>query len=212
MTENPFLFISIPLVVLSLFFMIQKIRQSIYAPDYEKGFQKPGKLERVILSIVTGLTGLLFLLSVAGMFMQEQEMALVCGVIGLLFLGIGFLLKRGQAVSYKETSDYFTLRSGQKEETVYYENIVDWQAAFNEIKILDRTKEDGSYTRVNFKLFKPETLLRKIAELAFEGRFRGSDQATPEDPERKAETIHYITNNQYGYLVEDYMEQISQKS
>src|SRR5699024_10915418 len=142
--------------------------------------------------IVTGLTGLLFVLAVAGILMQEQEMALVCGVIGLSFLGIGILLKRSQTVSYRVTDNHFTLRSGQKEETIYYEDIIDWQPALNEIKILDRTKEDGKYTRVNFRLFKPNILLRKIADLAFEGRFRGSDQADSTDPERKAETIYYL--------------------
>lgn len=60
---------------------------------------------------------------------------------------------------------------------------------------------------MNIKICKPEILLRKIVDMAFAGHFHVQD-ATSQDPYRKFETVNYITNNGYTYLVEDYMQQL----
>lgn len=75
--------------------------------------------------------------------------------------------------------------------------------------MLDETKSDGKYIRVNIKIFKPEILLRKIADMAFENKFDTLDQ---EDPYKKAETIYYIANSGYRYLVEGYIEELENRS
>lgn len=48
-----------------------------------------------------------------------------------------------------------------------------------------------------------ENLLRKMADMAFEEKFT---DLNAEDPHKKAETIYYIANYGYGYLIEDYLE------
>lgn len=38
--------------------------------------------------------------------------------------------------------------------------------------------------------------------MAFDGKF---NTINLEDPNRKIDTVYYLVNNQYGYLVEDYV-------
>lgn len=78
-------------------------------------------------------------------------MALVFGVLAVVLLASVVLLKRVYNTSYEENFEYFILTSGNKKEQIFYDDIIDWQPLFNEIKILDKTKSDKKYIRVNIK-------------------------------------------------------------
>ncbi len=133
-------------------------------------------------------------------------MALVFGCFALILLGVTLLLRHSLNISYEENTEYFIMSTGNKEHQVFYENIIDWQPGYNEIKILDETKRDQKYIRVNIKIFKPEILLRKIADRAVEEKFTNLSETSTIDPYRKNETVNYIVNQKYGYLLEDDME------
>src|SRR5699024_12275748 len=96
--------------------------------------------------------------------------------------------------SYEENFEYFILICRNKENQVFYENIIDWQPSFNEIKILDKTKSDKKYIRVNIKFFKPEIMLRKMADMAFDGKL---NTINTEETNRKNNTIYYLVDTYY---------------
>ena len=208
MNNNIFAFLIMPAFVFITYLIVSYIRNKIYKPNYENNVQKPGKLERFIVKFLMFLEGFVIIFAVLGILMGEMEMALVFGGLALIFLIIIIFLKRAHDTSYQENDEYFILQTGKKEDRVFYKNIIDWQPSFNEIAILDQTKPDKEYIRVNIKIFKPEILLRKIAEMAFDGKFNNLDPASIEDQNREIETVHYLVNNQYGYLVEDYIKEI----
>lgn len=208
MNNSMFRFFIIPLLVVLTYFIVQKIRNKFYKPTYEEDVQRPGKLERFIEKLFVFLTAIVAFFAVMGFIAQEMEMALVFGGLALSFLMIVIVLKRAYDISYYENEEYFILTVRNKEYQVYYENIIDWQPSFNEIAILDQIHSDKEYIRVNIKMFKPEILLRKIADLAFEGRFNNINEIYPEDPYREMETINYLVSYRYGYLVEDYLKKL----
>ena len=142
----------------------------------------PEKLEKMIRYILLFLTRLLLLLAVLGILTKNKEMALVCEGLVFFFLVIVIILKHAQDTSYQENSEYFILKSGKKANQVFYKDIIDWQPSFNEVTILDKTKEDAKYIRVDVKIFKPEILLREIADMAFEGKFQDLDPFNTENP------------------------------
>lgn len=209
-TFTRYLFIALTVLVVQA--IVRWVRNKIYKPKVEDGVQKPGKLERFIANLFIVLGSFLLLIAIMGFIAQEMEMALVMGGMSFLFFGITFILKRAHNTSYQENEEYFILRVRDKEHQVYYENIVDWKPSYNEISILDKMNPDSEFLRVNIKIFKPEILLRKIADMAYEGRFKHSEHAHPLDPDRKVETVYYLADNDYGYLVEDYLEEIESKS
>lgn len=141
--------------------------------------------------------------------MQEMEMVLVMGAITLIYFALVFVLKRAHDTSYQENEEYFILTVQKKEYKVFYEDITDWQPFYNEIGVFDKTQPEKDYIRVNIKIFKPEILLRKIADMAVEGKFDGTSEIFLENQDRTEETINYIVNNRYGYLVDDYVKQIN---
>lgn len=172
---------------------------------YDNEIQRPGKFQSFIMYLLM-LIGILSLFgSVLGFLTKEIPMALSFGVIALLFLAIVPILKREYNTSYQENVEYFILTFRNEEHQVFYENIIDWQPSFNEIKILDKTKADNKYIRVNLKFFKPEILLRKIVDMALDNKF---STVNPGDPNRKIETVYYLVDYRYGYLVEDYVDKI----
>jgi len=179
-----------------------------FKPKYENKTQKPGKFQKFIMYFLMFLDGFLILFSTLGFFMKEAEMALVFGGLALFFLAAVIFLKRAYNTSYQESAEYFILKSRNKEYQVFYENIIDRQPSLNEITILDKTKSDKEYIRVNIKFFKPEILLRKIADMAFDGKFNTLNPVYPGDSNREVETVYYLVGNRYGYLVEDYVEKI----
>ena len=117
------------------------------------------------------------------------------------------IVKREYDMSYQENDEYFILKAKNREYKVFYENIVDWQPGYNEIKVLDESRSDVEYVRVNFAIIKPEILLRTIVEMTFEGRFSRMDDTVLEDSNREREIVNYLVNNGYGYLAEDYIEE-----
>lgn len=179
-----------------------------YKPKYENKVQRPGKFQKFIMYLLMFVGVFSLFVSVAGFLAKVTEMALAFGVIAVVILASVILLKRAYNTSYEENFEYFILISGNKENQVFYENIIDWQPSFNEIKILDKTKSDKKYIRVNIKFFKPEILLRKMADMAFDGKF---NTINPKDPNRKIDTVYYLVDNRYGYLVGDYVDKIENK-
>lgn len=194
--------------MLGVFISVRLLRRKVYKPEYEKNVQRPGKWERTILVIITIITIIAILGAVMGILTQVTEMALVFGGMALFFGLIILVLKRAYNTSYQENEKYFILKTHNQEYKVFYENIIDWRPSYNEISIMDATQSEGKYIRVNIKIFKPEILLRNIADMAFEEKFSTEDR---NDPYKKAETIHYIANYGYGYLVEDYLEKLEDR-
>lgn len=211
MNTNLISLLFIPILVIIIHLIVQYIRNKNYKPKYENNVQKPGKLERVIVTFLMFLNAFVILFAVLGMVMKETEMAIVFGCLALIFLGAILLLKRAHNTSYQENTEYFILKTGKKEYQVFYENIIDWQPSYNGIALLNKTKSDREYIKVNIKMFKPVILLRKIADMAFDGKFKDLDLIYMEIQNRKAETISYLVDHQYGYLVEDYVKQIENK-
>lgn len=211
MNDNIITFLIIPVLVIIASAIGRYIRNKFYTPKYENKVQRPGKLERYIANFLVFLIVFLLFFTVLGIFMKETEMALVFGGLALFLLAVVIILKRAHNTSYQENDEFFIIKIRNKEYKVFYENIVDWQPSFNEISILDKTKSDKKYIRVNIKLFKPEILLRKIADMAFEGKFNNLNETYTEDPNREVETVNYLVNHQYGYLVEDYVKEIENK-
>ncbi len=177
-------------------------------PKREGNRQRPGTFPKFLLRFLIILDGFMFLLAAAGVWMREKEMAIVCGIIAWIFFVAIVFVKKAYNTSYLETEHYIELKNGKKIQQVFYEDIVNWYPSYNEIIIIDKTKPERERIRVNLKIFKPEILLRKIADMAFEEKFTDPIQTDPSDPHRKIETIRYIVSYHYGYLVEDYIEQI----
>lgn len=195
-------------LVFIISFIANYIRNRIYKPKYENNVQKPGKFERFIASFLLFLVVFLMLFVILGIFMGELEMTLVFASLALFLFIAALFIKRAHNTSYQENAEYFILKIREKEYQVFYENIIDWQPSYNEIAVLDETRSDQEYIKVNIRIFKPEVLLRKIADMAFDGRFHNLDQTYIEDPYREVETIYYLVDNQYGYLVGDYVKEI----
>lgn len=212
MNNNIFTYFIIPALVIITIIITRYVRNKIYKPKYENNVQKPGKFQIFLVNFLVFLDGILLFFAVMGIMMKETEMALAFGGLALFFLVVILFLKRAYDISYQENDEYFILKTKNKEHKVFYENIIDWQPSFNEIAILDKTKPDKKYIRVNIRLFKPEILLLEIADMAFDGKFNNLDQTHTEDQNREVETVYYLVDNQYGYLVEDYVKKIENKS
>ena len=210
MNENFFRFILIPLIVLTVSVLARFIRNKFAKPKYEDNIQKPGKFDGCLQRIIQTITVISGIFAVLGLIAGEMEMGIVFSVMTLIFLGIIFLLKREYNLTYEENEEYFVLNHKNKEHKVYYENIVDWLPSFNEISILDKTKEDQKYIKVNVAMIKPEILLRKIAEMTFDGKFPHRNHLDPNDPDpmREHEIINFLNGYDYGYLVEDLESQL----
>ncbi|MEG0678626.1 MAG: hypothetical protein RR439_02140 [Carnobacterium sp.] len=202
MNDKMLTFFIITLTTIVISVIARYIRNKVYKPKYENGVQKPGKLEGFIITILILIATLLALMAVLGVSMK---------VLALFLFAIIVLLKQALKVSYQENTDYFILKSKNKEYQVFYENIVDWQPALNEIAILDKSRTDEKYVKINIKLFKPEILLRKIADRTFEGKLYSSDKDYLEGASKETEIVHYLVNNNYGYLIKDYIEEVEDR-
>lgn len=202
-----FRFVFIPILILIIYWLTSSIRNKLAKPKYKKNIQTPGLFDHFLLKLLTFLAIFSALLTVLGFFIQETEMTIAFLVLTVISTGIVMVLKRQYDISYQENSEYFILNAQQKEYKVFYENIVDWQPAFNEIRVLDETNSDNEYIRVNIAMLKPEILLRKISEMTFEGKFHSFDDEYFEDPTREYQITNYLIQNNYGYLIEDYVEE-----
>jgi Ca2+/Na+ antiporter len=203
------IFISVVVFIVSI--IARAVRDKFSKPKYEDEVQKPGRLQSFILKLFIFLEVFAVFFAVLGALMGEVEMALVFGVLALIFFAVILVLKREFDTSYQENDEYFILKAKNKKYKVFYEDIIDWQPSYNEIAILDQTKSDRKYIRVNIVIFKPEILLRKIADMAMEGKFNTLDETSFEERGRELETIHYLEDYHYGYLVEDYVQELEFK-
>lgn len=204
MDNTLFTVVLIPITVLAVMGVARYIRKKMAKPDRQEDVQTPGKFDHFILKFFVVLTALSALLIILGLVIGETGMAITFLVITLAFSGVIMILRREYDMSYQENSEYFILKAKGKEYKVSYENIVDWQPSFNEIKILDETRADEEYISVNIKILEPEILLQKIVEMTFAGKFQHFDSGV--DPMRENEIINYLAENNYRYLVEDYVE------
>ena|SRR5699024_4225409 len=198
----------IPTIIIITYILVQFIRNKIYQPKYEGDVQRPGTLERFITKFMVFLTVFAVFFTFLGIFTKESEMTIVFSCIAIFFFLITILLRYGQDMSYVETEHYFIIRVRKKEYKVYYHHIIDWAPAYNEIAVFDETKANEDYIKVNIKMFKPEILLRKIADMAMDGKFNHLDSANSVDQAREIERLNYLIVNNYGYLVEDYIATI----
>lgn len=206
--NNPiFSFMIIPILVLSIFWIAKYVRSKLAKPKYENEVQTPGGFDKFLLKFLTVLTIFSAIFTGLGLIIQETEMTIVFLVLTLIFTAIILFLRRQYDISYQENTEYFIVRAQKKEYQVSYDDIVDWQPAYNEIKVLDETHSDKNYIRVNIAMFKPEILLRKIVEMTFDGKFHTTDDLYFDDPTRENEIINYLIQNNYGYLVEDYAKE-----
>ena len=130
----------------------------MHNPKIKDKVQKHGKLTSFITNLIIIIDVLMVLLLIIGLMGKELDLILISAGLVVLFTGIIIFLKHAYDTSYKETEEYLILKNGKKEQKVFYEDIVDWKPDFNEIRILDGSKKDGKFTRVNVKLFKPEIL------------------------------------------------------
>ena len=183
-------------------------RNKIYKPKYEGNVQKPGTLERIIMKVFIVLDVLVLFFTILGIAMGELEMAIVFGILTLVFLIITFILKRGQDISYEETEEYFIARAGKKEEKVFYNEITGWAPSNNEIEVITQSKGNQKPVRVNLLIFEPEILLRQLADRAFAGKFDHWDLTEEEKYDQRIALIDYLIKYQYGYLVDDYIKQL----
>ena len=210
MNDRILTFVIITLTTVILSSLARYIRNKIYKPKYENGVQKPGKLEGCLLKFLILIAVLLAMMAALGVSINDTEMAIVSGVFALIVFAIIILLKQAYSISYQENEEYFILKSRNKEVQVFYENIVDWQPSFNEIAILDKSKADEKYVKINIKLFKPEILLRKIADRTFDGKMYSLNKDYLEGASKEKEIVRYLVNNNYGYLIKDYIEAVEE--
>lgn len=205
MNNNLFSFLLIPLIIFIVSLIARWIRQKFAQPESQNGIQKPGGFDRLILNFIIFLTFFSAFFTILGFLMQEREMTIAFLVLTLIFIGIVILLRREYNMSYQETADYFLLKAKNKEYKVYYDNIIDWQPAMNEIWVLDKSRSDRKYVKVNIAMLKPEILLQNILDLTEAGRFEEPGNLD-EDPQRKNEIINYLIQYNYQYLIEDDLE------
>src|SRR5699024_28516 len=208
MNNSKFTFIFLPVLILIVYWVTTTIRHKLAKPKETKNVQTPGKFDNFLLKLLIVIAVFSAIFMIIGLAIREIEMAIAFLVLTLVFIGIVWFLKSKYNISYQEDSESFLLKTKKKEVQVFYKDIVDWQPGFNEIKILDKSMSDKDYIRVNIAMLKPEILLREIAEMTFEGKFYSADDDYFDDPTKKYEIVNFLTNNNYEYLVEDYVDQI----
>lgn len=184
------------------------MNKRIHNPINKNGIQKPGKLTGYITKMIIIFDVLFFIILILGIIAKEKEMILVSGGLSIFTLGIIFFLKRAYDITYQETNEYFIVTSGKRKYQVRYDDIVNWKATYNEISVLDKNQADEKFVRVNMVLFKPEILLRKIADMTFHGKFKRQKDTFFKDPNRELEIVNYMVNMKYAYLIEDYVEKV----
>lgn len=196
--------IIISILVVVLIWFANFLRKRFAKPKSENDIQRPGTFNIFILRMITLLAIFCVIPAALGLITGEFEMGIVFGIMTVIFGGAAVIVKREYDMSYQENDGHFILKAKNKEYKVFYENIVDWQPAFNEIKVLDESRPDVEYVRVNIAILKPEILLRTIVEMTSEGKFSRTDEIESIDSYRKHELMNYLIDNGYGYLIEDY--------
>jgi len=203
MNSGVLTFIITPFILAVLMWLGVHLRKRFSKPKSENEVQRPGKFNIFILRFITLLAIFCAIPMGIGLIMGAIEMGTVFSVMAIMFGAAAVIIKREYDMSYHENDEYFILKAKNKKYHVLYENIIDWQPSYNEIKVLDESRTDGEYIRVSIAIIKPEIFLRKITKMTFEGRFPRMDDKEPNDPNREHEITGYLINNGYGYLVKD---------
>lgn len=198
------------LFILAIQYGARRARHRFAKPKTTDGVQKPGGFDRFLVNLITGLAIFSGLFSLLGLVMSETEMAIVFAVLTLVFTGITFWLRSEYKMTYEEHADHFIYQVKKKDYKVFYDDIIDWSPGHNELLLYDQTNPEEKFIPVNIAVFKPEILLRKMADMTFAGHFFGTTTGTgpTDDPYRKYELINFLIANNYGYLVEDYIEEL----
>lgn len=204
MERNFLYYFVIALIITGAMALARFLRGKLAKPEEKQGVQKRGKFDRFLFIFLTMIAIFSALLMVVGFVGQEIEMGIAFAILTLIMVGALILIRNAHKMTYEENDERFILNMNKKRYEVYYENIIDWLPGFNEIRILDETREDKKYIRVNIAILKPEILLRKILEQTEEGKFANGTAVDPNDFSRKHEIIHFLEDNNYRYLVEEY--------
>lgn len=208
MMERNFLYyFIIALFIFGVMMLGKFLRKKLAKPEKNQGVQKRGKFDRFLFIFLTMIAIFSALLMVVGFVGQEVEMGIAFAVLTLIMVGALILIRNAHKMTYEENDERFILNMNKKRYEVYYENIIDWLPGFNEIRILDGTRENNKYIRVNIAILKPEILLRNILEQTEKGKFAIVSDFNQEDPLRKNEIINFLASNNYRYLVEDLIEE-----
>lgn len=184
------------------------MKKRIHNPKTKNGIQKPGKLTGFITKIIIFIDVIFFIMFILGIMSKETDITLVSGGVALFILALIFFLKRAYDITYQENNEYFIVSSGKTSHQIRFADIINWKSTYNEISVLDKNQTDGKFVRINMVLFKPEILLRKIADMTFDGKFKREKETFVEDPNRELEIVNYLTNMKYGYLIKDYIEKV----
>lgn len=211
MNNNYLNFLIRPLIVMTIISIVLYLRSKLSKPKVENKEQKPGKLQKIALAILIAITVVFALMAVLGLVMNEFEMAIVSSILTLVMIAISVYVKYALKTSYQENTEYIILKSKNKESKVFYKDIVDWKTSLNEIIVFDGSGVDNKGVKINIVFFKPEILLRTIADMTFEGKFQDIYKNSIKDPNREKEIVNFLVGSNYGYLIEDYIEEIKLK-
>src|SRR5699024_7575335 len=121
------------------------LRKKLAKPEKNQGVQKRGKFDRFLFIFLTMIAIFSALLMVVGFVGQEVEMGIAFAILTLIMVGALILIRNAHKMTYEENDERFILNMNKKRYEVYYENIIDWLPGFNEIRILDGTRENNKY-------------------------------------------------------------------
>lgn len=196
-------YILIGMIVFILSFVTTWARGRFVKPTVKEGVQKPGGFDRFLMWVILACAIVVGLLAFIGILSGETEMAIVTTVITLVLVAVNVWLRHEYNLTYEENEDYFIAMIKGKEYKVYYDDIEDWKPGHKEILIADKTKPDD-YVKVNISIFKPNILLRKMADKTFAGKFATPNApANSPDPNREYELINFLKAYNYRHLVKD---------
>ena len=196
-----------PVIIIIVVLVIGYIRAKLSKPKVEGSEQKPGILQKIGLGVLFTITIVFILMAILGIMMNEFEMAIVSFILAIIMIALSMYMKFALKTSYQENTEYLILRTRNKEQKVFYKDIVDWKTSLNEIILFDRSKLNEKPIKINIVFFKPEILLRTIADMTFEGKFQNVNANSIINRNREKEIVNFLASNNYRYLVEDYIEQ-----
>lgn len=200
-----------PVIIIIVVLIVGYLRARLSKPKVEDNEQKPGKLQRIGLGVLITITVVFTLMMILGIVMNEFEMTLVSFVLTLVMIAISVYTKYALKTSYQENMEYLILKSKDKENKVFYKDIMDWKTSLNEIILFDRSRTDVKPIKINIVFFKPEILLRTIADMTFEGKFQNVNTNSIKNRNREKEIVNFLSGNNYRYLIEDYIEETKRK-
>lgn len=212
-----FSFKSIVLISLFIFSIILNTISFIHRKATQKSYthkvQKPGMFVTFFKRVMIGVTIICALFAALGSIMNDLEMAIVFAVIMVICSLITTAIQRKYDITYQETDEYFVLTIKGYEYKVYYNDIAHWQWGPGEISVQEESWSEHDFVTISCRLFKPEILITKIAEMTFSGKFLRidgiypDDSVYPDDSMREKELIRMTKHDGYYYLIEDLVKE-----